>query len=62
MAATSFDADTLRWLVCPACHGALELAAEGGGIRCVECFRQYSIVDGLAVLLSGGENTDPLTG
>jgi uncharacterized protein YbaR (Trm112 family) len=41
----------LRWLVCPVCHGQLQLAGEA--IRCVGCQRRYPLVDGLPVLLAG---------
>jgi hypothetical protein len=41
----------LRWLVCPVCHGLLQLAGEA--IRCVGCQRRYPLVDGLPVLLAG---------
>jgi uncharacterized protein YbaR (Trm112 family) len=41
----------LRWLVCPVCHGQLQLAGET--IRCAGCQRRYPLVDGLPVLLAG---------
>jgi uncharacterized protein YbaR (Trm112 family) len=40
----------LRWLVCPVCHGALQLA--GANIACAACARHFPIVDGLPVLLA----------
>jgi uncharacterized protein YbaR (Trm112 family) len=40
----------LGWLVCPVCHGALELASPN--IACAGCGRQFPIVDGLPVLLA----------
>ena len=40
----------LRWLVCPVCHGPLQLAAET--IGCTACGRRYPLVDGLPVLLA----------
>jgi uncharacterized protein YbaR (Trm112 family) len=40
----------LRWLVCPVCHGPLELAGEA--IACGGCKRRYPLVDGLPVLLA----------
>jgi uncharacterized protein YbaR (Trm112 family) len=39
----------LRWVVCPVCHGALQLAGEA--IQCAGCQRRYPVVDGLPVLL-----------
>jgi len=41
--------EILELIVCPACHGRLELA--GRVIRCVECRRSYPIEDGIPVLL-----------
>lgn len=40
----------LRWLVCPVCHGSLQLAADS--IGCTACGRRYPLVDGLPVLLA----------
>jgi len=39
----------LRWVVCPVCHGTLQLAGEV--IHCAGCQRRYPVVDGLPVLL-----------
>jgi uncharacterized protein len=48
----------LAILVCPACHGKLELSAEGERLRCGDCGRSYPIEDGIPVMLedraSGG--------
>jgi len=51
----------LRWLVCPACRGAITLARDARGaedknhaahhIHCTGCGRDFPIVDGLPVLL-----------
>jgi len=41
----------LSHLVCPVCHGALQLKSDA--IACTGCARRYPIVDGLAVLLPG---------
>ncbi|HEY2036612.1 MAG TPA: Trm112 family protein [Steroidobacteraceae bacterium] len=40
----------LRWVVCPVCHGPLELSGEQ--IACLGCRRRYPVVDGLPVLLA----------
>ncbi|HWZ52128.1 MAG TPA: Trm112 family protein [Granulicella sp.] len=40
----------LRWLVCPVCHGELELTSPN--IACVACGRHFPVVDGLPVLLA----------
>jgi uncharacterized protein YbaR (Trm112 family) len=56
--------EVLEMIVCPACHGRLELhsiaqtahatgnpSAEESFIRCVECRKSYPIEDGIPVLL-----------
>ena len=44
----------LDWLVCPACHGPLQLAAPTAApaVLCPTCHLQYPILDGLPVLLT----------
>lgn len=41
--------EVLEMIVCPACHGRLELTESQ--IRCVECRKSYPIEDGIPVLL-----------
>ena len=41
--------EVLARLVCPVCHGRLEL--EGVSVRCAGCGRSYPIEDGIPVLL-----------
>jgi uncharacterized protein YbaR (Trm112 family) len=48
-AAAKLTQADLRWVVCPVCHGALQLA--GKEIHCAGCQRRYPVVDGLPVLL-----------
>jgi SAM-dependent methyltransferase len=43
----------LARLACPVCHGAL--AAHDDGLRCLGCSSNYSIEDGLALLVPPGE-------
>jgi len=43
-------AESLGWLVCPACHQMLELQPES--VRCTGCDRHYPLVDGIPVLLT----------
>jgi hypothetical protein len=50
MGMETFQAEDLRWLVCPACQGALALEAES--VRCAGCGRHYPVVDGIPVLLA----------
>jgi uncharacterized protein YbaR (Trm112 family) len=40
----------LRTLVCPVCHGALQLEAQA--ILCTGCGHRYPVVDGIPVLLA----------
>ena len=49
---------------CPACLGALTLAADGGGLDCAACAVRYAIVDDIPVLLpdSGRPLTAPAGG
>jgi uncharacterized protein YbaR (Trm112 family) len=49
-APTHLTQTDLRWLVCPVCHGQLQLAGEQ--IHCAGCRRRYPLVDGLPVLLA----------
>ena len=46
--------EILEMVVCPACHGRLDLnstSATVETVRCIECGKSYPIVDGIPVLL-----------
>ncbi|MGH9661781.1 MAG: Trm112 family protein [Bryobacteraceae bacterium] len=43
--------DLLEILVCPVCKATVELTADGGGLKCVECRRVYPIRDDIPVML-----------
>ena len=43
--------DLLELLVCPACHGRLELKSDGSGLKCIDCFRVYAICDEIPNML-----------
>ena len=49
--------EVLEIIVCPACHGRLELTE--GRIRCVECRKSYPIEDGIPVLLVDRARVEP---
>jgi uncharacterized protein YbaR (Trm112 family) len=49
MGLPTLKANALRWLVCPACHQALQM--EVGAVGCIGCARRFPIVDGIPVLL-----------
>jgi uncharacterized protein YbaR (Trm112 family) len=46
----------LDQLACPACSASLAL--EETGLTCTGCGRVYPIVDGIPVLIAGGEEDD----
>ena len=41
----------LEILVCPACRARVELKADGSGLKCVDCKRDYPIRDDIPVML-----------
>ena len=43
--------DLLDILACPACKAAVELKADGSGLKCVACKRVYPIRDDIPVML-----------
>jgi uncharacterized protein len=43
--------ELLEILVCPACHGRLELKPDSSGLKCVECHRLYPVRDGVPVMM-----------
>ena len=43
--------DLLEILVCPACKTALELKADGSGLKCTQCKRVYPVRDDIPVML-----------
>jgi len=43
--------DLLDILVCPLCKTALELRADGTGLKCVQCRRVYPVRDDIPVML-----------
>ena len=43
--------ELLEILVCPLDKGALELKADGSGLKCKECHRVYPIRDDIPVML-----------
>ncbi len=47
--AGEMDPRAMSLLACPACHG--ELRAEPERLVCVQCGREYPIVDGIPVLV-----------
>ena len=53
----TIDAQLLEILVCPACHGAVDLhgssddAGAATGLACADCGRIYPIRDGIPVML-----------
>jgi uncharacterized protein YbaR (Trm112 family) len=57
MSARIMTAEDLRWVVCPVCHGSLQL--EPDGVRCLECGRCYPVIDGIPVLLADRTVSSP---
>ena len=47
----SIPEDLLEILVCPACRGKVELKADGGALKCVECRRVYPVRDGIPAMV-----------
>lgn len=43
--------ELLEILVCPLCKAALELKADGSGLKCTQCHRVYPIRDDIPVML-----------
>ncbi len=43
--------DLLDILVCPLCKAALDLKADGSGLKCVKCHRVYPVRDDIPVML-----------
>lgn len=43
--------ELLEILVCPACHGTVELKPDGSALKCGACKRVYPIVDDIPVML-----------
>ncbi|HSV33704.1 MAG TPA: Trm112 family protein [Pyrinomonadaceae bacterium] len=43
--------ELMEILVCPACHGKVELKPDGSGLKCVECKRVYPVRDDIPVML-----------
>ena len=43
--------ELLEILVCPLCKAALDLKADGSGLKCVQCHRVYAIRDDIPVML-----------
>lgn len=43
--------ELLEIIVCPDCHGKLELADDESALRCLNCHRVYPVRDGIPVLL-----------
>ncbi len=39
------DPELLEILVCPACHGKVEVVREGRGLKCQECRRVYPVTE-----------------
>lgn len=49
----ALDLSVVNPLACPVCLGALRL--EEARLLCAACARAYPIVDGIPVLIAGGE-------
>lgn len=48
----AIDPELLEILVCPACHGTVEVVREGRGLKCRECRRVYPVTeDDIPVML-----------
>ncbi len=43
--------ELLDILVCPLCKAALDMKADGSGLKCVQCKRVYPIRDDIPVML-----------
>lgn len=50
------DSDLLSLLVCPVDHS--DVAEDADRLRCVECGRAYSVVDGIPVMLVDRSSTE----
>ena len=44
------DAEVLRQLACPVCHG--DLRAVDARLACTGCGRSYPVIDGIPVLIA----------
>lgn len=45
------DPRLLEILICPACHGEIQIVEQDAGLECRSCGRVYPIRDGIPVLL-----------
>ena len=45
------DTKLLDILACPECRGDVEYDAKNEKLTCVECGKQYSVIDGIPVML-----------
>lgn len=45
------DSRLLEILICPACHGDLDLLEDEQGLECRECGRVYPIRDDIPIML-----------
>jgi len=43
--------ELLEILACPLCKEAVQLTADGKGLKCVKCYRVYPIRDDIPVML-----------
>ncbi len=47
----SIKPEILALIVCPVCHGKVEMKPDNSGLQCVACHRVYPIRDEIPVLL-----------
>jgi uncharacterized protein YbaR (Trm112 family) len=47
----AIDAELLEILACPVCKTAVELKADGTGLKCGQCHRVYPIRDEIPIML-----------